>query len=168
MAKIAIIGLGSVGASTALSLIHQRVQATLLLVDTNSTLRDAQAITQVRASTHREASQADVVVITAGAKYTPGETSIQHLYQKISILKSILTETNPFNPNTILIIVANPVDLLTTLAQDISGLSRPKVFGIGTCLESARLRDEVSRLSGRRVDGYVVGVKGEYWCEEAD
>lgn len=86
MPTIALIGLGSVGASTALSIIHQRIPATLLLVDIKSTLRDAQvndlsdaalvhgSVTQVHAATHREASQADVVIITAGARYTPGTT----------------------------------------------------------------------------------------------
>lgn len=84
MATIALIGLGSVGASTALSLIHRRIQGTLLLVDIKSSLRDAQvrdladaalvygSVTKIEAATHQEASQADVVIITAGVNYTPG------------------------------------------------------------------------------------------------
>ncbi|OJJ67250.1 hypothetical protein ASPBRDRAFT_187392 [Aspergillus brasiliensis CBS 101740] len=176
MATIALIGLGSVGASTALSLIHRRIPATLLLVDINSNLRDAQvqdladaalvygSVTKIQAATHHEASQADVVIITAGVKYTPGETTMQHLYHKFSILKSILNEMRPFSPNTVILVVANPVDLLTTLAQDIAGLPRKQVLGIGTCLDSLRLQDEVSRFLGTTMEdteGYVVGIRGE-------
>ncbi|PWY91992.1 L-lactate/malate dehydrogenase [Aspergillus heteromorphus CBS 117.55] len=175
MPTIALIGLGSVGASTALSIIHQRIPATLLLVDIKSTLRDAQvndlsdaalvhgSVTQVHAATHREASQADVVIITAGARYTPGETTLQHLYHKFSILKSILNEMRPFSPHTVILVVANPVDLLTTLAQDIAGLPRKQVIGTGTSLDSIRLRGEVSRVLGTKMEeteGYVIGVRG--------
>ncbi|GLA33087.1 L-lactate/malate dehydrogenase [Aspergillus phoenicis ATCC 13157] len=174
MATIALIGLGSVGASTALSLIHRRIQGTLLLVDIKSGLRDAQvrdladaalvygSVTKIEAATHQEASQADVVIITAGVNYTPGETTLQHLYHKFSILKSILNEMRPFNPNAIILVVANPVDTLTTLAQDIAGLPRKQVIGVGTCIDSLRLQDEVSRFLGttmEETEGYVVGVR---------
>ncbi|TPR04061.1 Major Facilitator Superfamily protein [Aspergillus niger] len=174
MATIALIGLGSVGASTALSLIHRRIQGTLLLVDIKSSLRDAQvrdladaalvygSVTKIEAATHQEASQADVVIITAGVNYTPGETTLQHLYHKFSILKSILNEMRPFNPNAIILVVANPVDTLTTLAQDIAGLPRKQVIGVGTCIDSLRLQDEVSRFLGttmEETEGYVVGVR---------
>lgn len=68
----------------------------------------------------------------------------------------------PFNPNAIILVVANPVDTLTTLAQDIAGLPRKQVIGVGTCIDSLRLQDEVSRFLGttmEETEGYVVGVR---------
>lgn len=69
----------------------------------------------------------------------------------------------PFSPHTVILVVANPVDLLTTLAQDIAGLPRKQVIGTGTCLDSLRLRGEVSRILGTKMEeteGYVIGVQG--------
>ncbi|GLA57107.1 hypothetical protein AtubIFM54640_003232 [Aspergillus tubingensis] len=172
MATIALIGLDSVGASTALSLIRREIQATLLLVDMDTELQDAQvrdlsdaalfyeSVTKVQAATHREASQADVVIITEGMKPTPGEDIYEHVYFKTTVLKSILKEMMPINPNTVILVVANPVDLLTTLAQDITRLPKERVIGVGTCLDTLRLQEEVSSFLGGTTEETVVCVVG--------
>ncbi|OJI80914.1 hypothetical protein ASPTUDRAFT_176821 [Aspergillus tubingensis CBS 134.48] len=172
MATIALIGLDSVGASTALSLIRREIQATLLLVDIDTELQDAQvrdlsdaalfyeSVTKVQAATHREASQADVVIITEGMKPTPGEDIYELVYFKTTVLKSILKEMMPINPNTVILVVANPVDLLTTLAQDITRLPKERVIGVGTCLDTLRLQEEVSSFLGGTTEETVVCVVG--------
>lgn len=69
-----------------------------------------------------------------------GETSIQHMYENISIIQSVVKAMRPFRSDTILLVVANPVDLLTSLAQELSGLPKSQVFGSGTFLDWVRLR----------------------------
>lgn len=76
---------------------------------------------------------------------------MQHIYQKVSIIRSIVNEMKPFAPNTIILVVANPVDLLTSLTYRLSGLPQSQVLGSGTFLESVRIRHllaEKLRVSG--------------------
>lgn len=68
-----------------------------------------------------------------------GETSVQHTYQKLSIVRSVISSMKPFGTNTILLIVANPVDLFTSFIRDISGLPETRVIGSGTWLDSIRV-----------------------------
>ncbi|OQD79312.1 hypothetical protein PENANT_c054G01741 [Penicillium antarcticum] len=175
--RIAIIGVGQVGAAAAYALILSSVASELLLVDIKTDLRDGQVRdlsdvsyscnsgTRVRAATHKEASQCDIVVITAGSKsyrgmsyymsmvlsnISSGETSVQHMWQKIAIIESINNAMKPFESGTILLIVANPVDLLTSFAQEHSGLPASQVLGSGTFLDSVRLRGILADKAGVR------------------
>lgn len=68
-----------------------------------------------------------------------GETSVQHTYQKLSIVRSVINSMKPFGTNTILLVVANPVDLFTSFIRDISGLPETRVIGSGTWLDSIRV-----------------------------
>ncbi|KAJ5293567.1 hypothetical protein N7508_008388 [Penicillium antarcticum] len=174
--RIAIIGVGQVGAAAAYALILSSVASELLLVDIKTDLRDGQVRdlsdvsyscnsgTRVRAATHKEASQCDIVVITAGSKSYRGETSVQHMWQKIAIIESINNAMKPFESGTILLIVANPVDLLTSFAQEHSGLPASQVLGSGTFLDSVRLRGilaDKAGVSASSIDLQVLGVHGE-------
>ena len=176
VSRIAIIGVGQVGTAAAYSIILASVATELLIVDVNRDLRDSQVIdlcdvsyccnsqTTVRAATHQEARESEIVVITAGSKYNRGrksyhiwlieyicdrgrsdgglgETTIQHMYKKISIIRSIVQEMKPFKPDTILLVVTNPVDLLTLFAYELSGLPASQVLGPGTFLDSLRVRN---------------------------
>lgn len=79
-----------------------------------------------------------------------GETSLQHMYQKITIIQSIVKEMRPFKSDTILLVVANPVDLLTSLAHEFSGLPTSQVLGSGTFLDSVRIRGLLAERTGVR------------------
>lgn len=79
-----------------------------------------------------------------------GETSIQHMYQKIAIIESITNAMKPFRPDTILLIAANPVDVITSFAQEHSGLPASQVLGSGTFLDSIRLRGILADQAGVR------------------
>ncbi|KAL5344864.1 hypothetical protein ACLOAV_010261 [Pseudogymnoascus australis] len=174
--RIAIVGVGQVGAAAAYALILGSVASELLLVDVKVDLRDGQVRdlsdvaysrnsgTRVRAATHHEAGQCDIVVITAGSKYSIGQTRIEHMYRNIATIRSAVKAMKPFRSDTILLVVANPVDLLTSLAQELSGLPTSQVLGSGTFLDSVRLRGLLAAKAGvaaNSIDLYVLGVHGD-------
>jgi L-lactate dehydrogenase len=78
----------------------------------------------------------------------PGQTSLDYLYRNTGILRSVVNEMKPFRSNTILLVVANPVDLLTSLAKELSGLPPSQVLGSGTFLDSVRLRGLLADKAG--------------------
>ncbi|KAM0111948.1 hypothetical protein ACP6JB_002299 [Aspergillus fumigatus] len=182
--RIGIIGVGQVGAAAANALIMNSVARELILVDIKTELRNAQvqelsdvsrmsgrAETRVRAGTYHEAGQCDIILITAGSKFSVGETSVQHMYRNLGIVRSVIQAMRPFRSDAILIVVSNPVDLLTTLAQQLSGLPRSQVMGSGTLLDSVRLRgllankvgvreDRFQNVAADAIDIYVLGVQG--------
>ena len=129
-----------------------------------------------------DAGQADIIVITAGAKQKPGnptsyislsarfssivlgESRLSLLSRNLHILESIFSSMAPINPNAVLVLVANPVDILTYFARELSGLPESQVIGTGTSLDSARLRGKLSektQVSASSIDAYVLGEHGD-------
>ncbi|RUS20775.1 nucleophile aminohydrolase [Endogone sp. FLAS-F59071] len=172
--SVAIIGAGSVGATIAYAMLLRRVSSRILLVDIAPEIVHGQVLdlsdaaflssTQVRGGTYEEAGQCDIIVITAGAKQNPGETRTQLISRNHKILSSVFTSLGQLNPNVILLIVANPVDVLTHIAQKLSGLPHRQVFGSGTFLDSGRLRlflSNVLQVSETAVHSYVLGEHGD-------
>ena len=192
--RIAVVGVGQVGAAAAYALILGSIASELLLVDVKVDLRDGQVRDlsdvaysrnsgmRVRAATHREAGQCDIVVITAGSKYSigkgsnvrklinccpegassydfSGQTIIEHMYRNIATIRSAVKAMKPFRSDTILLVVANPVDLLTSLAQELSGLPTSQVLGSGTFLDSVRLRGLLAAKAGVRTNNSYVFVQ---------
>lgn len=157
-ASIAIVGAGSVGSSIAHSLLLRRVVGTLYLVDIDEArcrgqvldLADASYLSHVKVKqgTTAEAGQADIIIITAGAKQNPGETRLALVDRNYKILKSILGGMHPIRKDAVLLLVANPVDVLTHFAQDLSGLPKNQVLGSGTLLDSIRLRSQIANRLG--------------------
>ncbi|GIJ89490.1 hypothetical protein Asppvi_008432 [Aspergillus pseudoviridinutans] len=174
--RIGIVGVGQVGAAAANALIMNSVVRELILVDIKSELRNAQVQelsdvsrvsgrveTRVRAGTYHDAGQCDIVLITAGSKFSVGETSVQHMYRNLGIVRSVVQAMRPFRSDAILLVVSNPVDLLTTLAQQLSGLPPSQVLGSGTLLDSVRLRGLLANKAGVAADAidiHVLGVQG--------
>eukprot|EP01025_Chloroclados_australasicus_P016380 TRINITY_DN18190_c0_g1_i1.p1 TRINITY_DN18190_c0_g1~~TRINITY_DN18190_c0_g1_i1.p1 ORF type:complete len:220 (-),score=32.76 TRINITY_DN18190_c0_g1_i1:77-736(-) len=144
--SLAIVGAGSVGTAIASAVIRAGVVSDLLMNDLNADrlmgevldLSDAAFLhdCKVRAASLQEAGQADVVVITAGAKQRPNEPRTELIDRNIKIMNSIMEGMKPFGENTVLLIVANPVDILTTIAQACSGLPHSRVIGSGTYLDT--------------------------------
>ncbi|USP78363.1 uncharacterized protein yc1106_05637 [Curvularia clavata] len=174
--QIAILGAGDVGATIAYSLIMNPVAGDILMVDPKEEVRDAQVqdlsdatfhgntTTRVRAGKHKEAGQCDVVVITAGAKQKKGESRTDLIGRNKAILESAISDMKPFRSDTILLLVANPVDVLTYFAQKFSGLPKEQVIGSGTFLDSARLRGLLAtkaEVAASSIDAYVLGEHGE-------
>lgn len=147
--SIAIIGAGSVGSAIAYSLLLRQVVADIILVDIDQKLCQAQvqdlsdatflSNVRIRQGGVAEAAKADIIIITAGAKQRPGDTRLDLIDRNFKVLKSILGSLQPIRKDAILLIVANPVDVLTLFAQRLSGLPKSQVFGSGTLLDSTRL-----------------------------
>jgi len=148
--RIAIIGSGSVGSNIAFALILRRVAGEIVLVDIDGPRCHAQvqdlsdgaflSSTRIREGSFNEASKCDIIVISAGAKQRPGESRNDLVGRNMDILKSVIGGMQPLRPDAILLIVANPVDVLTYFAQRMSGLPKSQVIGSGTLLDTARLR----------------------------
>ena len=148
--KIAIIGAGSVGAAIANSLLLGKVVADIILVDIDPAichaqvqdLSDAEFLSNVRIKQghHQDAGQCDIIIITAGAKQKPGDTRLDLISRNTKMLEQVLDAMRPIRTDAILVLVANPVDILTHFAQQLSGLPKSQVFGSGTFLDSVRLR----------------------------
>lgn len=153
--SIAIIGAGSVGSAIAQALLLRRLVAEIILVDLNKELCSAQVQdlsdatylynVRIRQGDYLDASQADIIIITAGAKQRPEDTRLDLIDRNFKILESVLRAMKPIHLDAILILVANPVDILTYFAQQLSGLPQNQVLGSGTLLDSTRLRGILAR-----------------------
>jgi len=173
--RIAIIGTGNVGATTAYTLLQQNAAAELLLVDANEDLccghvldlNDALTTPQataVRQATMAEARDADIIVIAAGRPQKVGESRLALCTTNRCVLETILQSLKPINPHAILIIVTNPVDVLTTIALTSNILPKQQIFGTGTALDVQRLKRILAQKYGvadQSVQALVIGEHGD-------
>ncbi len=174
--KIAIVGgAGAVGASTAYALMISGLASEIVLVDVNERRAEGEAMDLaqgapfVRPVTVRSGSYADcegcqIVVVTAGAAQKPGETRLDLVKKNTGIIQGMIPQIAQAAPNAILLIVANPVDILTLAALKFSGFPPGRVVGSGTVLDTARLRTLVGQrlnIDPRSVHGYVIGEHGD-------
>ncbi|KAG9326930.1 hypothetical protein KVV02_001880 [Mortierella alpina] len=172
--QMAIIGAGSVGSSIAFACLMRSVVSELLINDFNAKVCQGQVLdlqdaafvssTKVRVGTPKECGQADIIVITAGARQKPNETRDELVLRNEDILRSVLDGLQPIKPSAILVLVANPVNILTCMAQKLSGLPPHQVIGTGTYLDSIRFRvamKERLAVSETSVHAYVVGDHGD-------
>lgn len=173
--KAAIIGCGFVGASSAFSLIHKGLFSELVLIDANHEKAEGEAMDlshgrpftspmKIYAGTYEDISDCALIIITAGANQKPGETRLDLVHKNVSIFKSIIPEITKQNFEGILMIVANPVDILTYAALKISGYPKERVLGSGTVLDSARFRyllSEHLNVDSRSVHAYIIGEHGD-------
>ncbi|KAF9216042.1 hypothetical protein BGZ59_011239 [Podila verticillata] len=172
--QMAIIGAGSVGSGVAFACLMRSVVSELLINDFNTKVCEGQVLdlqdaafvssTKVRVGTPKECGQADIIVITAGARQRPGESRDELVQRNQDILKSVLDGMQPIKSTAILMLVANPVNVLTCMAQKMSGLPPHQVIGTGTYLDSIRFRvamKERLRVSESSVHAYVVGDHGD-------
>lgn len=174
---VAIIGAGAVGATTAYTCIMQ-LAAKIMLVDINvqrcagevDDLADALSFgsaSEIMQGTLQEAGQADIIIIAAGVPQKPGQSRLELLTTNKKVIASILTEMQPINKQSVIIVVTNPVDILTRLVQELSGLPRNQVFGSGTLLDTQRLRGLISKkiqVDPRSIHLYVLGEHGDSQC----
>ena len=173
--RVVIVGTGQVGASFAFALMMSGAATHILLTDKNKDLADGHRmdldhgllfVPPVTIDTEATAdySHCDVAVITAGANQAPGQTRMDLVHQNTQIFKSLIPEViDRFSPR-ILLIVSNPVDILTYVALHLSGYDRQRVMGSGTLLDSARFRSLLSdhcRIDPRNIHAYIIGEHGD-------
>lgn len=173
--KAAIIGCGFVGASSAFSLVHKGLFSELVLIDANHAKAEGEAMDlshgrpftspmKIYAGSYDDISDCSLIIITAGANQKPGETRLDLVHKNVAIFKSIIPEITKRNFEGILLIVANPVDILTYASLKISGYPKERVLGSGTVLDSARFRyllSEHLNVDSRSVHAYIIGEHGD-------
>lgn len=173
--KIGIIGCGFVGSSTAFSLMQSVMFTEMVLIDADKARAEGEALDishglpfakpmKIYAGDYENLKDAGLIVITAGANQKPGETRLDLVKKNIAIFKSILPEIKKINFKGILLVVANPVDILTTVAIKLSGLPANRVFGSGTVLDTARLKYNLGQhldVDSRSVHAFIIGEHGD-------
>ena len=173
--KVAIVGCGFVGASIAFSLMQRKLFSEMVLIDVNRAKAEGEAMDlsdglpytapmEITAGTYADAADAALIIVTAGANQKPGETRLDLIGKNIAILKSILPQITALPFEGILMIVSNPVDVLTYAAQRISGYPAHRVFGSGTVLDTARLKHQLGRhlqVDNRNVHAFIIGEHGD-------
>ncbi len=177
MKKIAVIGAGNVGSHIVSAGIAEDLPVEFLLLDQNQGFETAQVLdlkdsllfspdAKVKGVDFgdEDLQDADIFVITAGTAQKPGESRCDLLGRNIEILTSIRDSLGQLKDSAIVILVSNPVDILTQVASDIFGLAEGQVFGTGTSLDTSRLRWRLAEKLNKNiteVTGYVMGEHGD-------
>ena len=173
--KVGIIGAGSVGAATAFALIMKGVARKVVLIDANQKKAEAEAAdiahaapfayaNKIKAGTYDDLKGCEIVIVTAGANQKPGETRIDLLGRNVKIFESIIPQIAKAEPNTTLIITANPADIMTEVAIKLSGFPKERVIGSGTVLDTSRFRTLLGYhlgVSPQSVHANVIGEHGD-------
>lgn len=174
--KISVIGAGFVGSTTAYTIALSGLVSELVLVDINADKAQGDAMdmshgssfispVKITAGDYSETAGSDLIIITAGAAQKQGETRVDLLKRNTVIFKSIIDQLLKYcDKNTILLVVTNPVDILTYVTLKLSGFEKSKVIGSGTVLDSARLKymiGEKVNVDVRNVHTYVIGEHGD-------
>ena len=173
--KTAIIGCGFVGSASAFALMESGIFSEMVLIDADRKKAEGEALDishglpfakpmQIYAGGYEDISDAAVIIVTAGAGQKPGETRLDLVKKNVGIFKSIIPEIVKYNTEGILLIVANPVDILTYTAAKLSGFPSNRVFGSGTVLDTARLKyllGEHLSVDNRSVHAFIIGEHGD-------
>lgn len=173
--KAAIIGCGFVGSSSAFALMQSGLFSEMVLIDADINRAEGEALDishglpfakpmKIYAGSYDDIADAAIIIVTAGAGQKPGETRLDLVKKNVAIFKSIIPEISKRDFNGILLIVANPVDILTFVAAKLSKLPENRVFGSGTVLDSARLKyllGEHLNIDNRSVHAFIIGEHGD-------
>ena len=174
--KLAIIGAGAVGSTLAFAAAQRGVAREIVLEDIAKERVEAEVLDMQHGSSFYPAvsiagsddveicSDADMVVITAGARQKPGQTRLELAGATINIMKSIIPNVVKVAPNAIYMLITNPVDVVTHVSMKLSGLPANQMFGSGTNLDSARLRFLIAQHTGvnvKNVHAYIAGEHGD-------
>ncbi|MBO4882348.1 MAG: L-lactate dehydrogenase [Lachnospiraceae bacterium] len=173
--KVALIGCGFVGSASAFALMQSGLFSEMVLIDANVAKAEGEALDiahglsyakpmQIYSGKYEDIADAAIIVISAGANQKPGETRLDLVKKNIAIFRSIMGELNRVKVEGILLIVANPVDILTAAAVKLSGLPENRVFGSGTVLDTARFKyllGEHLGVDSRNVHAFILGEHGD-------
>jgi L-lactate dehydrogenase len=173
--KCAMIGCGFVGASSVFALMQSGLFSEMVLIDANRDRAEGEAMDlshglpfgrpmEIYAGDYSDVAGCGLVIITAGANQKPGETRLDLVNKNVAIFKQIIPEVVKHNTECILLIITNPVDILTYVALKLSGFPPQRVIGSGTVLDTARLKYLIGRRLGvdsRSVHAFIIGEHGD-------
>ena len=173
--KAAIIGCGFVGSASAFSLMQSGLFSELVLIDANREKAEGEALDiahgipfarqmKIYAGDYDDIMDSAVIIVTAGANQKPEETRLDLVHKNVNIFKNIIPEIAKRDYQGILLIVANPVDILTYTALKLSGMPENRVIGSGTVLDTARLKYRLGEhlsVDSRSVHAFIIGEHGD-------
>ena len=182
--KVVVVGCGFVGSSSAFALMQSKLFSEMVLIDADHDRAEGEAMDishgmafaspmKIYAGSYDDITDAAVIVITAGANQKPDETRLDLIRKNSAIMKSIIGEIKKRPFEGILLIVSNPVDILTYIALKESGYPANRVIGSGTVLDTGRFRYELGEHLGvdsRSIHAFIIGEHGDSelaaWSEE--
>lgn len=173
--KVSVIGAGFVGSTTAYTLMMKGVASEIVLIDVAAEKAEGEALdikqgvpfapnVKVYSGDYSATAGSDLVIITAGTNQKPGETRLDMVSRNAAIMTGIAGEIAKYAPNAIALIIANPVDVMARVFEEVSGFPRKRVIGSGTNLDSARFRYILATRLGvdpHDVHGYILGEHGD-------
>ena len=173
--KAAIVGCGFVGSATAFALMQSELFTEMVLIDVDRDRAEGEALDiahgmpfagpmNIYAGDYDDAADAAIIIVTAGANQQPGETRLDLVHKNVRIFKSIIPELAQRDYQGILLVVSNPVDILTHVALKLSGMPENRVIGSGTVLDTARFKYILGEHLGvdpRNVHARIIGEHGD-------
>ena len=173
--KVAIIGTGRVGASCAYALQMSGLASEIVLINANRQRAEGEAMdinhgsqftkpVRVWAGDYRDCGEVDIVVLTAGASQRPGDTRLDLLKNNAAILQRMLAPALKYLEDVIVVVAANPVDVLTYLTWQMTGLPSHQIIGSGTILDTARFRfllGQHFKIDTHSIHAYIIGEHGD-------
>ncbi len=175
MKKIGIIGCGNVGATIAFELANSKFFSEMVLLDIDKKRAEGEAMDlshglpfsgpmQIYQGEYKDLTECGIIIIAAGANQKPGETRTELLDRNRVIMNSIVQQLLRYNKDCIIIVVSNPVDILTRMVFEASGFPPERVIGSGTVLDTARLKYLLGQhlsVDIRNVHAFMIGEHGD-------
>ncbi|MDQ2085998.1 L-lactate dehydrogenase [Herbivorax sp. ANBcel31] len=173
--KVTVIGAGFVGSTTAYTLMISGLVSEIVLIDINDKKAEGEVMdmnhgmpfvrpVKIYNGSYSDCANSDIIIITAGANQKEGETRIDLVKKNTEVFRNIVGEIVKYSTDSILLVVTNPVDILTYVTYKLSGFPKNKVIGSGTVLDSARFRYLIGDHIGvdtRNVHAYILGEHGD-------
>ncbi|MDT8716333.1 L-lactate dehydrogenase [Clostridium sp. 19966] len=173
--KISIIGAGFVGSTSAFALMMGGLASNIVIVDINKEKAEGEAMdlshgvpfvnpVDVISGDYSDTKDSDIVIITAGVGQKPGESRLDMIGKNLKVFKAIVPEVVKYSPNSILLVVSNPVDILSYITYKLSGFPKERVIGSGTVLDTSRFRYLLSEhfdVDARNIHTYIMGEHGD-------
>ncbi len=173
--KIVVVGAGKVGSTVAYTLMMSRLASEIVLIDVNKDRARGEALDishgiaylwqiTVREGDYEDCADADLVIVTAGVGRQPGQTRLDLARTNVGVVRAIIEGVMKYASDPLLLIISNPVDVLTYMAQKETGLPASRVIGSGTMLDTGRFRYLLSdhcKVDVRSVHAFIVGEHGD-------
>lgn len=171
--KVAIVGTGNVGASIAYALTIRNIAREIVLINRTESKAIGEALdirhgipymglSDVRAGNYSDCKDCDLIVITTGRKRKASETRLDLVKDNVKIIESVVNQIKPYYTSGVILMVANPVDILTAKCTEIMALPDGRVFGTGNILDTSRLTRMVADYAGLNIEMIKANIVGEH------